>query len=90
MATKVEPTPTLTGDDADRFIQKLNITKYNLYFIFLLFIQAEIPLIDLIDLFCRNIYFHLCVKKTLSLVSFLFCFFNFQESHNNTKFHSND
>ncbi len=25
MATKVEPTPTLTGDDADRFIQKLNI-----------------------------------------------------------------
>lgn len=22
---KVEPTPTLTGDDADRFIQKLNI-----------------------------------------------------------------
>ena len=25
MATKVEPTPTLTGYDADRFIQKLNI-----------------------------------------------------------------
>lgn len=25
MATKVEPTPTLTGNDADRFIQKLNI-----------------------------------------------------------------
>lgn len=24
MATKVEPTPTLTGEDADRFIQRLN------------------------------------------------------------------
>ncbi len=29
MATKVEPTPTLTGDDADRFIQKLNILLWN-------------------------------------------------------------
>ena len=30
MATKVEPTPTLTGDDADRFIQKLNIPSKKL------------------------------------------------------------
>ena len=24
MATRVQPTPTLSGDDAERFIQKLN------------------------------------------------------------------
>ncbi len=24
MASKVNPTPTLTGDDADRFVKKLN------------------------------------------------------------------
>ncbi len=29
MASKVNPTPTLTGDDADRFIQKLNTPSTN-------------------------------------------------------------